>query len=160
MYARIENGEVAEYPLFEGDLEKRLPQYKFPLDTYEEENGIVVPEGYARIKPNYPQNMDMYTHYVRGLPKLVDGEWTEQFIVTPMTAQEKNDRKPYFAETLRIQRNQLLKESDLLVMNDRWETWTQEQKDAITHYRKALRDLTKQPLFPLSVQWATKPILE
>ena len=105
MYARIENGEVVEYPLFEGDLQKKLPQYKFPLDTNVEENGFEIPEGYARIKPSTQNLTDLYSHYVEGLPKLVDGVWQQYFIITPMTTQEKNDKKPYFASILRYNRD-------------------------------------------------------
>lgn len=160
MYARIENGEVVEYPLFEGDLQKRLPQYKFPLDTNVEENGFEVPEGYVKVQHTYIANPDPFSYYTEGLPKIVDGVWTKNIIRTPMTMDEKLAKKGEFETIFKHKRDDLLKESDLLVMNDRWMTWTQEQKDAITHYRQALRDLTKQPGFPLTTQWPDKPNLE
>lgn len=42
---------------------------------------------------------------------------------------------------LRENRNKLLKESDVLVLPDRWESYTQEYKDKISKYRQDLRDL-------------------
>jgi hypothetical protein len=42
---------------------------------------------------------------------------------------------------IRNQRDELLKQSDLLVLIDKWETLTEERKEEIRVYRQALRDI-------------------
>lgn len=64
--------------------------------------------------------------------------------------QEKN-----LPAEIRMKRDSLLYESDVLVMIDRWEQYTTEKKTSITNYRKALRDLPLQEGFPTNVFWPT-----
>jgi hypothetical protein len=47
-------------------------------------------------------------------------------------------------DKLRLQRNEILADSDKLVMIDRWEKLTDEEKLRISNYRQSLRDLTIQ----------------
>ena len=42
---------------------------------------------------------------------------------------------------IRLQRDELLKQSDYAIANDKWEDYTDEQKQAWKDYRKALRDV-------------------
>lgn len=58
---------------------------------------------------------------------------------------------------VRTERNRLLAESDSMVLPDRWEALTAEQKAAWTAYRQELRDLTAQSGFPSSVVWPVSP---
>jgi len=51
-------------------------------------------------------------------------------------------------ERFRISRNNLLLESDKLVLSDRWEKLTEPEKLKISNYRQALRDLSQQNLDP------------
>jgi hypothetical protein len=44
-------------------------------------------------------------------------------------------------QIIRENRNNLLKESDILVLIDKWETYTEEKKQKIKTYRQELRDL-------------------
>jgi len=44
-------------------------------------------------------------------------------------------------EMMRGIRNSLLLESDLYALNDRWNSFTEEQQEELTIYRQALRDL-------------------
>ena len=52
-------------------------------------------------------------------------------------------------------RNQLLSQSDWTQLVD--VSLTDEQKEAWAEYRQALRDVTKQPGFPESVEWPSTP---
>jgi hypothetical protein len=56
-------------------------------------------------------------------------------------------------ESVRARRDHLLKESDLLVLIDRWETLTQEKKEKIKIYRQALRDLPNIYNNPEEIVW-------
>jgi len=46
-----------------------------------------------------------------------------------------------FLPNLREIRDNLLKESDVLVLSDRWESYSEDKKKKISDYRQALRDL-------------------
>jgi hypothetical protein len=59
-------------------------------------------------------------------------------------------------QIIREKRNNLLKESDILVLIDKWESYTEEQKQKIKTYRQELRDLPSNIEDPFVV---TFPIL-
>lgn len=54
---------------------------------------------------------------------------------------------------IRIQRDEILKQSDLLVLIDKWELLTEEQKQEIRNYRQALRDVPQAFESPEDVVW-------
>jgi len=58
--------------------------------------------------------------------------------VVPKTQTEIDNEK--FAE-VREHRNELLNSSDIYVMSDRWDTYTDSKKDEWRNYRQTLRDL-------------------
>ena len=55
--------------------------------------------------------------------------------------------------TIRNQRDQLLQESDKLVVADKWEELSLEEKRKLSDYRKALRDLPDSVTTPSEVQF-------
>ena len=60
-------------------------------------------------------------------------------------------------ENLRRERNTLLSESDINVIMDRWEVYTEETKQAWRDYRQDLRDLPANTSDPFNVVWPAKP---
>jgi hypothetical protein len=54
----------------------------------------------------------------------------------------------------RNQRDILLTQSDILVLPDRWATYTTEKQNALSTYRQALRDITTQS-DPSNIVWPT-----
>jgi hypothetical protein len=60
-------------------------------------------------------------------------------------------------QIIRERRNNLLKDSDILVLIDNWEKYTDIQKEKIKTYRKELRDLPNNIVDPFTV---TFPLLE
>ena len=64
---------------------------------------------------------------------------------------------PWNAESLREVRNALLKESDLVVIADKWMSMTPERQNEWAVYRQALRDIPNQNGFPLNVIWPNRP---
>lgn len=73
-------------------------------------------------------------------------EITITYSIIPLTKQELSDK-------VRIQRNILLQESDVLVYPDLWEDMDDHKKSVIKEYRKNLRDLTIQQGFPHEITW-------
>jgi hypothetical protein len=60
-------------------------------------------------------------------------------------------------QLVRAKRDALLEESDILVLPDRWATYTQQKQIALSNYRQALRDLPENIDDPFDVVWPTKP---
>jgi len=58
---------------------------------------------------------------------------------------------------LRRQRDELLRESDVSVLPDRWATMPTETQTAWSVYRQALRDLPANTTDPLNPVWPIKP---
>lgn len=146
-YARIENGTAVEYPLYEGDLEKRFPKLRFPMDTH----GTPIPDGYvAVVGTSAPQ--DWLNVYTLGLPTLQNGVWTMNWTATPRTEEEKAAILSAIQDRVRADRNGRLAKSDWTQLTDApvnsalWAT-----------YRQALRDVTSQSGFPWEVVWPEQP---
>ena len=59
-------------------------------------------------------------------------------------------------KTKRQERDVLLQESDSLVLQDRWASYTTQKQTAIAVYRQALRDLPEQAGFP-NIDFPTLP---
>jgi hypothetical protein len=159
MYAKIENGVAVEYPLYEGDLERRFPDLKFPLDSHVEENGgITCPDGYAKVSQSNIVRNDIKINYIITMPvKESDGVWREQFNLVQKTEEELTQIKPMVTNLQRTLRNTKLTESDVSVLSDRWAQYTDQQKLEWANYRQELRDVTLQPGFPFDITWPIKP---
>lgn len=147
VFAKIENGVAVEYPLYEGQLEERFPNLQFPMDV----NNTPVPDGYVRVTPRDIANYDYSMSYSEGMPVQEGESWIQQWVATPLTAEERLHQETMICSQVRMKRDRLLKESDALVMIDRWDGYTAEKKSAIADYRQALRDVTNQPGFPFAV---------
>lgn len=150
MYAKVQDGAVVAYPYGPAELMRDNPDTSFPSpmpDIVLERYGIVP------VQPCNPPVHDPVTeNCVRVDPQLVDGVWTETWLVGAATADEIASRTSELAASVRAQRNQLLAESD----------WTQLADAPVDDlawavYRQALRDITKQPDFPRTVTWPVQP---
>lgn len=147
-YARLENDQPVEYPIYEGDLKARVG-YIDNLDTQFE-----VPEGYVIVydKPR-PDVVLGYDEVLRDMtPDNQDGKWVRNWTVVKMTEEELNFKNKATSEEARKKRNILLVETD----------WTQLRDSPVdpllwVDYRQALRDITKQETFPWEIEWPQKP---
>ena len=83
---------------------------------------------------------------------LIDGVWTQNYIVTDLSADESAAKVGAQWDVIRAERNKLLVESD-------WTQLPDVPVDAAVWatYRQALRDITKQSGFPWNVTWPTAP---
>ena len=57
---------------------------------------------------------------------------------------------------VRDRRDALLTQSDILVLPDRWNSYTEQKQNALSAYRQALRDITTQS-DPSNIDWPTLP---
>jgi hypothetical protein len=83
---------------------------------------------------------------------LTNGVWTQQYVVTELSAEEAASRTDAQAAQVRSLRSSLLLASD----------WTQVVDAPVNQlqwavYRQALRDISQQTGFPWTVEWPTQP---
>ena len=152
MFAKIENNQVAEYPVTEFDIRARFPNTSFTTDF---SSGL--PEGYVRVQPAGQPAEDALKVITQGQPVLVNGVWTQTWTqVDKYTAEElaaQNAVKDVNQkQEVRDIRNSKLAECD----------WTQVadapvDKAVWATYRQALRDVTAQSGFPWTITWPVEP---
>ena len=152
MFARIENNQVAEYPLSQFDIKKRFPNTSFPSNLSNH-----LPDGYVRVQPASQPTEGELKIITEGTPALMDGVWTQVWAQTDKyTAEELvayNAKKDVDkAQEMRNVRNSYLAKSDWTQMAD-----APVEKAAWAAYRQQLRDIPSQAGFPWTVTWPEKP---
>jgi len=149
MHALIENGAVKQYPYGLGQLKAANPMTSFPAQATDE---MLSSFGVERVFFATPPELTNTQVLVEGTPVIADNRWTQVWTVRDMTADEVTSRNEGQATSVRSERN------DKLVASD----WTQladspADKTAWATYRQALRDVTAQAGFPLTVTWPDAP---
>lgn len=78
--------------------------------------------------------------------------------VAPYVPPTEEEIRAEKAAEVTLLRNQLLVESDVYVLPDRWYLYSEEVKQNWATYRQALRDIPEQTGFPFEVVWPVKPV--
>lgn len=146
-YARIDNGVVAEYPVYEGDIRLRYPNVSFPAQ-------FDPPEGYVAVADVAPPQVDHTQNLAEGEPAQIEGVWTRQWVVTDATPEQLVERSKAQWVRNRAERNALLTACDWTQLSDAPLTNVQTAQWAT--YRQALRDITAQP-DPFNIVWPQAP---
>jgi len=162
MFALIENGAVKQYPYSLKEIRLANRNTSFP-DTVSD--ATMAEYGAMRVYFSTPPELTDTQLSEEATPVFdVDAQrWSQGWMVREMTAEELLQRNTKRDEELlqrnitqtnavRVARNNMLKDSD----------WTQlvdspADKTAWAVYRQALRDVTAQARFPLSVTWPDAP---
>lgn len=144
-----EDGTLCRYPYTLTDLIRANPNTSWPEIISEQ---MALNYGLVPVTPVEPGPQDPLCDRVRTAQLQSDGTWLEVWIDTPAPAAEIAERTSQQANVIRDQRNRLLSECD----------WTQLPDAPVntaswTPYRQALRDVTKQPQFPWTVNWPSPP---
>lgn len=137
------------YPLKERHIRQENPNTSFPKT-------FSAPEGYGLVQPSDQPEHDALTHKVKeDKPVLVDGVWTQQWSVVPLSEEEIGEINQNAARAARAERDRLLAETDWVVIKayERSEVLPAEWQT----YRQALRDVPAQEGFPHHVVWPEKP---
>ena len=152
MFAKIENNQVAEYPLTDGAIKLRFPQTSFPTNFV-----AALPEGYVRVQPSSPPSENEMKVVAEGTPALVDGVWTQVWAqsdkytveeLVAYNAKKEADKQ----QDVRDKRNSLLRMSDWTQLAD-----SPADKTAWATYRQALRNVPAQAGFPWTITWPDAP---
>ena len=155
-YARIENGNVVEYPIYEGEIKLRYPNISFPTP-------FLAPAGYTKVIDTPRPLADHTKNVIEGELINSNDTWKRTWIIVDASSEEITTRTEAAALNVRITRNQRLAASD-------WRVTYEVEKAAIdglgiqypqvwATYRQALRDITLQPGFPHNVTWPDEPTI-
>ncbi len=88
----------------------------------------------------------------------VTGEITERLWTEEEIAAHKARVEPMEWDSLRMQRNKKLQESDVMMFLDRWNTLTEEKQNEWIVYRQALRDLPQNVTDIFGpINWPVRP---
>ena len=148
LYIKVENNEIIKYPYSIRELKMDNPNVSFPVTLSTE---LLNSFGVYVVTEVVPT--EDYTKVVSEInPTLVDGVWTQTWLIENATEEEIQEKIQEKWEAVRITRNTLLTESDWTQVSDSPLSSSQEWKD----YRQSLRDITNQ-LNPFEITWPTKP---
>lgn len=147
MFAKLNNGQLEKYPYSLGQLRKDHRNVSFPKVPSDQD---LARFGVVRVTTS-PQPAYDHTKNLSLTAEEVNGQWVEKWVATDASQEEITERVEGQARNIRIERNQLLSESD----------WTQVadapvDQTAWAAYRRALRDITEQAGFPFNVAWPSK----
>lgn len=151
---------------FDKDYQKKTVQQSIDegLISVESNETAVWENGGYVVKPDYRET----NHWYKNTGEAVEFEIGDEPDET-MTDIEPIDHEAIWDETnnqwyvpdevkadrIREERSRLLTESDYIMMPDY--PITEPKRSEWETYRQALRDITKQSKFPISVEWPTKP---
>jgi hypothetical protein len=108
------------------------------------------------VKPTPPPPETHTVNLTRtaALQKQSWGEaWVEEWIATPATPEQIQERTKNRSDAVRQTRNQYLIDSDWTQLLD-----AQVDSKAWAKYRKELRDVTLQTGFPWNIDWPESPL--
>jgi hypothetical protein len=145
VYALINDGAVAEYPVYEGDIRLRHSNISWP------QNGFTPPEDYAYVLPEDMPVVDHTKNVIEGAPEYSANGWHQVWVVVDASAAEIDQRVAVEWSKVRTQRNGELQATDWTQLND-----APADKAAHEVYRQQLRDVTTQS-DPFNLIWPVKP---
>ncbi len=143
MYILSTNNQVVAYPYSFYRLMQDNPQISFPKNPSDD---LLASYNVFSVQPTDQPMYDHATHSVdEGAPVNINGTWTQVWTVEQLP-------QDVAAANVRAHRAGLLSDCD----------WTQVadapvDKTLWSTYRQALRDISKQPGFPWSVEWPVQP---
>lgn len=149
MYVLV-TGDTATYYTVT-DLRRDNPDVSFPVPTPDStlaEFNVYPCQAVTPPSVDYTQNLTM------GEPVLIDGVWTQTWIVTPASPDEIAEREGAMRQANKEQASQLLSESDYTDLPNTADKIVNLQE--ILAYREALRMIAINP--PVNINtWPTRP---
>lgn len=146
-YCYIENGEIVQ-------INQDLPNvWKNVSNFYLLPDEIIKTYGWLPlVVENENKSVFVSSSYV------IEENLVREVIVTRDKTQEEIEEEAVREleigwNQVRSQRDEMLQQSDLLVLIDKWETLSEERKNEIRIYRQALRDIPQTFETPESVVW-------
>lgn len=164
MYARIENNQIAEYPLTEHEIKSRFPNTSFTTDF-----ASCLPEGYEAVRPGSIPADDPLKVVSEGHPSLVDSVWvrtwvqSDKFTAEELQAMDAQKTADKWVQ-LRDARNEKISECSWIIERHRDQkdaglptSITEQEYGAWLLYRQQLRDFPPTVTDIDNVQWPSAP---
>lgn len=145
VYALINDGAVAEYPVYEGDIRLRYSNISWP------QNGFTPPENYVYVLSEDMPVVDYTKNVAEGTPEYSANGWHQVWVVSDASSAEIDQRVAAQWAQVRNHRNSALQSTDWTQLPD-----SPADKAAYEVYRQELRDVTKQT-DPFNIVWPVKP---
>lgn len=152
MFAKIENGNLVEYPYSIHKLKKDNPSVSYPKTMTDEEASNF---GLHRVsflgRPSFNEETEKLVS--QNQPSLVDGVWSIGWDVVAKTDEELAADVDMKSIEARGKRDGLLQETDIYGLSDLIMT------AEMAAYRQALRDIPEHVNFPSleDSDWPVKP---
>lgn len=90
MYALIKNGQVERYPYSVGQLKQDNPQVSFPSSMT---IAVLAEHGVVPVTQTSQPDVDLTKNVTEGTPTLIEGVWTQTWVVTDATPTEIAERQ-------------------------------------------------------------------
>lgn len=145
IYAFTEENEIAEYPVYEGEIRMRVTNMSWPV------NGFQPPMGYVEVLFSDMPAVSYSQNITEGKPEFRGNGWHQVWVVSDASADEIAGRVAGKWAEVRAQRNGALQATDWTQLND-----SPADKAAHEVYRQQLRDVTTQS-DPFNLVWPVKP---
>jgi len=147
MYLRIID-EIINYPYSIPQLREAFPNVSLPAELTNE----TLVEWDMYVVTPVPMPNDYTKNITEGTPVLTDGVYYQNWNEIDASESEIAYRVENQWQSVRIQRNELLTETDWTQLSD----ISNETKTIWSDYRQSLRDITSQTN-PFSITWPVKP---
>lgn len=147
-FALIENGNVVEYPIYEGDIKLRFPNVSFAIP-------FSPPSGFEPVVDVVPPSITHEQNLAEGKPEFVNNTWKRTWVVSDATPEEIQKRTEQKAAQIRKERNRRLEVSDWTQLGD--SPLDADGKLVWQLYRETLRMIPDQAGFPWNVNWPPSP---
>lgn len=142
MYVKVENGEVVKFPYSMEDLRSENTNISFPENMTDE--FLASYNVFPVLEERNNASTDLKTERITESIVFEDGVWKQKYNKVSLSTEES-------AQRVRNHRDSLLRRTDWTALSD------VTMPTEMATYRQALRDITDQEGFPLSVTWPTAP---
>jgi len=145
MYAKIVNNSVVKFPYTTYDLKQDNPGVSFPAEL---SDALLAGYNMYPVTEGAIPERDTLTQQLQSVVQQVNGVWTR---VWSIANYDESTAEMHILN----KRNKLLTDTDWTQLSDT--SLDDSTKAAWATYRQALRDITDQDGYPLSVTWPTQP---
>lgn len=151
-YAKLTaDKKVEQYPYTLTDLRIQTPNTSFPKEI---DDATALFFGVVPVTPTTPPPQTFDTNLQR-TAILQDDTWVEEWVQTPATPEQIEERTAAATLDARLKRNQLLTDCDWTQLPDAPAPFF--GANEWTTYRQKLRDITSQAGFPWEITWPEIP---
>ena len=154
MYAKIIDNQVIQYPYSIRDLRADYPNTSFPNNLTE--NDLLSYNVYkiqSTPKPSCETNQRVQETTL----VLENGVWKQAWETINLSEEEYAALVESLARRVRVTRDTMIKEFVDVINPMRWESMSDEQKQAWRNYRQELLDVPEQESFPWEIEWPVSP---